>query len=227
MTKASFNSRRSVWSVRWVARPSTARATLRRRHREQPSAEIRVPERSFLTAWGSQGSGDGEFEVPGAIAITDAGLIYVADQRRQDIQIFDPDGRFIGKLGTAEQFKAPVGLAADSEGNIWVSDLVTNQVQKLSPEGTVLAIATPRDTEHRLRHPVGLAVDRAGRLYVADAAENEIEVFDAAGKALATWDGQDVSVFPFTGLTALAADSQGNLYVSDRESVRKVQIPPP
>lgn len=185
------------------------------------------PDRAFLTAWGSPGSGDGRFEVPGAIAISEDGLIYVADQRRQDVQIFSTGGKFLGVLGTEEQFKAPVGLAVDEVGNIWVSDQVLNQVQKLTPEGKVLAVTTPRNTDNRLRRPVGLAIDPDGRLFVADPAKNEIEMFDEMGNSLAAWNGKDVSVFPFEGLNALATDNDGNLYVSDRGTLRKVRIPPP
>jgi hypothetical protein len=45
----------------------------------------------FLTKWGSEGSGDGQFIESGAIAVDESGNVYVADARNYRVQKFAPD----------------------------------------------------------------------------------------------------------------------------------------
>ena len=49
--------------------------------------------------WGRLGSGPGEFNLPHAIQIDDAGVIYVADRENGRIEKFDPEGRYLGEIG--------------------------------------------------------------------------------------------------------------------------------
>ncbi len=44
----------------------------------------------FLTAWGSEGSGEGQFKEPQGIAVDSAGNVYVADTKNNRIQKFKP-----------------------------------------------------------------------------------------------------------------------------------------
>jgi len=43
---------------------------------------------AFLTAWGSQGSGDGQFQYPFGVATDGSGNVYVADEGNSRIQKF-------------------------------------------------------------------------------------------------------------------------------------------
>ena len=53
------------------------------------SAEV-----TFLNTWGSEGTGDGEFDDPLGIALSDTGQVYVADGENHRIQHFDADGNY-------------------------------------------------------------------------------------------------------------------------------------
>jgi len=46
---------------------------------------------TYLTQWGSQGSGDGQFYYPNSVAIDAAGNVYVSEQENNRIQKFAPD----------------------------------------------------------------------------------------------------------------------------------------
>ena len=54
---------------------------------------------TFVTKWGSQGTGDGEFTSPLGIAVDHSGFVYVADRDTHSIQKFTSDGTFVTKWG--------------------------------------------------------------------------------------------------------------------------------
>src|SRR2546426_10997859 len=44
----------------------------------------------YLTQWGSYGTGDGQFNYPGGVAVDASGNVYVADRYNYRIQVFAP-----------------------------------------------------------------------------------------------------------------------------------------
>lgn len=96
----------------------------------------------FLFQWGSQGSGPGQFQDMGDIAIDVNGNVFVSDPALHRVQEFGPDGSFLGFLegvGGA-QLNYPLGIAADGQGNIYVADYLDSAVLKYGPAATA---ATP------------------------------------------------------------------------------------
>ncbi len=55
---------------------------------------------NFITKWGSQGSGDGQFIQLNDVAVDSSGNVYVADYGNNRIQKFDSNGNFITKWGS-------------------------------------------------------------------------------------------------------------------------------
>ena len=90
----------------------------------------------FQSTFGSQGSGDGEFNKPNGIAVDGSGNIYVADMFNSRVQVFNSSGGFLsafGSFGSGNgQFSSPNGIAVDSGGNIYVADANNNRVQVFS-----------------------------------------------------------------------------------------------
>jgi tripartite motif-containing protein 71 len=82
---------------------------------------------NFITSWGSEGTGDGQFLQPEAVSVdSSSGNVFVADFEGNNIQKFDSDGNFItkwGSEGTAhDQFWLPHDIAIDSSDNAYVVD---------------------------------------------------------------------------------------------------------
>ena len=76
----------------------------------------------FITAWGSEGNGDGQLNNPYGITTDNAGRVYVADTRNNRIEMFDSNGHFIaqwGGFGTGDgQFSLPSDVAVDDAGHL-------------------------------------------------------------------------------------------------------------
>ena len=85
----------------------------------------------FVTNWGSQGSGDGQFDKPVSIAVDLSGNVYVADTGNSRIQKFNSNGTFITKWGP---IPVGIGIAVDSSGNVYVAEYNNNRILKFSPQ---------------------------------------------------------------------------------------------
>ena len=97
-------------------------------------------EGQYLSQWGGEGSGDGQFNLPWGIALDSQSNVYVADWRNDRIQKFDAEGRFLTSFGESGdgdgQFSRPSGVAVDPEGYIHVADSGNERVQILGPDGS-------------------------------------------------------------------------------------------
>jgi len=88
---------------------------------------------TFLSKWGSTGSGESQFDLPFRLAADASGKVYVAEFGNNRIQKFDSNGSFLGEwgsVGTGEaQFSGPQGVAVDASGNVYVGDTGNQRIQ--------------------------------------------------------------------------------------------------
>jgi DNA-binding beta-propeller fold protein YncE len=173
----------------------------------------------YIDQFSSFGEGDGQIIWPTSIAVDRDVNVYVSDERRQDVQMFDRDGNFIRRWGGQGsgpgQFNRPSGLAADSEGNVLVVDSLNNRIQKFAPNGQLmLSWGTAGTGPGQFNLPWGVAVDRQDRVYVADWRNGRVQQFDADGTHLANF-GDRAGEGRLDRPASLDVDSFGHLYVSD------------
>ena len=92
---------------------------------------------SFLTKWGREGNGPGQFKAPWGVTCDALGNVYVVDQGNHRIQKFDGNGTFLcawGNRGKTEgQLNFPSGVAVDKEGAVYVVDSGNHRVIKYIP----------------------------------------------------------------------------------------------
>jgi sugar lactone lactonase YvrE len=174
---------------------------------------------TFITSWGTFGSGDGQFDNPHGIAIDGSGNVYVADYGNDRIQKLSPDGTFLtafGLEGTGDsRIRQPIGVAVDGSGNVYVVEWGSYRVKKFGPDGTFITAWGSKGTgDGQFQIPLGIAADRSGNVYVAEQGDFErIQKFSSDGRFLTKWS---IDGCP----SDIAVDGSGNVYVTDECSDR-------
>jgi sugar lactone lactonase YvrE len=160
-----------------------------------------------------------------------------ADSPLDPILEFDPSGKFLKSFGKG-LFVSPHKISVDHEGNLWIADNGIKdgkgqQVFKFDENGKILltlgkaGVAGPGlDT---FDQPTEVAIAPNGDIFVADGHGEKptdnarIMKFDAHGKFLKTWGKKGTGISEFDCPHTLAFDSQGRLFVGDRQNNR-IQI---
>jgi hypothetical protein len=134
---------------------------------------------TFITAWGTAGSGPGELRAPNGLALDARGRVFVADGGNASIQIFDQDGRF---LDSWPQFGEATGIYIDSNGLLYAAgpgSSVSTECDSAECGGRGIRIGSVRDGTVTSFIPdsgapatgvggvVGVAVDGRGNVFGA------------------------------------------------------------
>jgi DNA-binding beta-propeller fold protein YncE len=185
----------------------------------------------FVASWGSQGSGDGQFDKPKGIAVDSSGFIYVADSNNHRIQKFTPDGTFVSKWGSRGtedgQFNQVDGVAADGDGFIYVADTRNHRVQKFSPDGAFVTKWGGYGQEDGLfDNPCGIAVSESGYVFVADNENHRIQRFSSDGAFLLKWGEYGTAAGQLRYPAGITVGSGGYVYVADsgNDRVQKFRV---
>ncbi|HEY4111881.1 IPT/TIG domain-containing protein [Puia sp.] len=192
------------------------------------------------------------FYNPYGVAVTSAGVVYVADANNYrvrkitaagDVSTLAGDGTpgFKEGAGNVAQFKNLEGVAVDAAENVYVADTYNSSIRKITPAGEVSTLAgngtygfqEGTGSAARFSFPRGLAVDGAGYVFVADGDNNRIrritpagEVVTLAGDGTAGFQDGSGPIAKFNHPSGVAADGHGNIYVADLINQRIRQISP-
>lgn len=128
----------------------------------------------------------------------------------------------------------PNGLAFDRNQNLYIADQSNNRVLKMSPDGKVSVFAGNGDagsgiygrpaTDVPILDPAGIAVDAQGNVYIAHpsahivtkvATNGILTRFAGTGEVGTGGDNVDALQAPLQTPVAVAADTQGNVYIAE------------
>jgi len=163
----------------------------------------------FERAWGSRGTGDGQFIYPQGIAINSLGHVYIADTNNGRVQIFDQNGKFLRKITGL----VPVGIAIDSQNRIYISSAGAG-VQVYDQNGNFIR-SWSGSGETQIRDAKGIAIDSQDRVYVSSAQDNQILVFDNVGNFIRKWGSFGSGIGQFSTSQGITIDSQNKIYIID------------
>src|SRR6202162_967495 len=77
----------------------------------------------LVTSWGMPGKAEGEFLQPHSSAFDDEGKLYVADRANKRIQIFTPEGEFLGQW---TGMGGPNDITHGQDGNFYIAEQEEN-----------------------------------------------------------------------------------------------------
>ena len=148
-----------------------------------------------VLSFGKEGSGDGMFNSPYGVAVSDGEEIVVADCVNHRVQVFDSNGTFLRSVGhkgeNAGELTCPVGVATNKDRNIFVADNGNNRVQIFSWEGRHLgSFGGQGSLDSQLSYPWGLSLDSTGNVIVADTGNKLIKIFTPDGRFVMKIGGQ-------------------------------------
>jgi sugar lactone lactonase YvrE len=188
---------------------------------------------AFVTKWGSDGSGDGQFRAPYDVAAGLGGTVYVTDfGSNHRVEKFSSDGAFLtkwGSLGSGDaQFTNPWGIATDSGGDVYVADTGNHCVKKFDSDGVFIGkIGEGGDGNGQFNGPVGVALDSSGNVYATDyngaQTINRVQKFAPIIGSYAyadQWGVTGTESGKFREPHDVAVDAAGNVYVSERANNR-------
>ena len=161
------------------------------------------------------------------LAVDDQDQVWFFKKGPDPVQVYTADGKFVRTWGK-DNFVNPHQLRIDHEGNIWVTDFGLHIVQKYTPEGKLLMTLGVRgekgQDETHFNMPTDMAITRSGDIFVTDGYGNRrIVHLDKNGKFIKAWGEYGSQPGQFILPHAIVVDSQGKLYVADRNSGR-IQI---
>lgn len=145
-----------------------------------------------------------KFNSPRAVAVDNAGNIWVADTDNHRIRKINSLGVVTtvagtgwfgysgdGGQATSAEFFYPLGVVVDISGNLYIADYGNHRVRKIGTSGVITTIAGTGSfgysgdggsaTSAELSNPVGITLDNLGNLYIADIFNHRIRKVDTSG----------------------------------------------
>jgi trimeric autotransporter adhesin len=135
---------------------------------------------------------------PSGVAVTTAGVIYIADTRASLIRVISggnistfaglpeaPGYNGDGGPATAAKLMSPEGVFVDAAGNVLIADTGNQRVREVSTNGTINTVmgggsggdgSSAIGANTMLANPYAVAVDASNNYYIADAANNRVRV---------------------------------------------------
>ncbi len=145
----------------------------------------------WVGAFGTRGSGEGQFDQPSGITFDSEDNLFVVDTGNHRIQKYTKDGQFLrqwGHQGSGDgELDMPWGIEIDSEGDVYLADWRNDRIQKFTADGQFLMkFGTTGKGEGEFNRPTDVAVDKEGLIYVADWDNDRVQVFDSQARFITT-----------------------------------------
>lgn len=152
----------------------------------------------------------------------DGGLVTAWQSNRDDIVVFDSNGKLVRTIpeaisGASGDSELAMRVAVDGAGFIYALGRFNNGVFKFGRDGKFMnRFGSDGDQPGQFRAPYSIAVDGYGRIYVGDM--KGIQVFDANGRYLALISSKGMAF-------GMAFNDKNQLFVIARDHVIKFAVP--
>ncbi|MFH0828573.1 MAG: 6-bladed beta-propeller [Candidatus Kerfeldbacteria bacterium] len=186
----------------------------------------------YLSQWGSNGTGDGQFIFADGIAVYGS-YAYVIDLYNR-VQKFTTDGTYIlkwgqeGPNGNAEgQFSGASGITVDGAGNVYVADMGNHRVQKFDASGVFITLWGSRGSatgQFNYCYDIQYSAFNS-LLYVSDQFNGRVQVFNVMGTFQYAWGSVGTGDAQFNIIFGIGIDPRnGNVFTVERNSANIVRV---
>ncbi len=179
---------------------------------------------NFISTFGSEGNGTGEFRGPMGVTVSDEGNIFVVDSWNNRIQVFEGNGTFIRTWGSKGfrdgELDSPRYIAIAPDGDVVVSELHNRRIQIFDQNGSfkhkwgaTAPFADAQGIYYAFNEYHTGSADRGGWKLCTD------------GQVVSTWDSDDeLDNYLFSWPDGVAVDRQGQIVITDLEDNRLISF---
>ena len=176
---------------------------------------------AVFTQFGAPGTGNGQFDIPTAIAVDSAGAVYVADSTitqagpsRVQKFAWDPEAGTSGEYVYVTQFSSKGyddgqtfgvhGIVVDPDGGVYVTDWYNCRVQKFTYDSgsetyqMALKWGTAGGGDGQFFKPMGIALHPNGDIYTTEEGTDRVQVFTYRTASLSLKAGWNMVSMPLT-----------------------------
>lgn len=192
---------------------------------KQPSAASTEYVYEFTSSWPRLPEGM-ELGDVASVGVDSRDRVYVFHRGPDPIIVFNRDGDFITTWGHGD-FLQPHGLSMGPDDSIYLTDIQRHTVRKFTLDGKVLmeiglpGKPSPFLSGQPLNRCTHTAIGPGGEIFVADGYGNGcVHKYSPDGVLLRSWGRTGSGPGEFNIVHNVVCDSNGWLYVADRENHR-------
>ena len=146
-------------------------------------------EEELLAEFATYGNAEENTVWPFGVAVGGNGNVYVTDEWRHTVSIFDSKGKFIRKWGKPGsrpgELKGPSGIVCTASGHVIVVDSGNDRLQTFTSDGELISQwGKSGSGEGEFNKPWGISLDKDGNIYVADWKNHRVQKLSPAGEFL-------------------------------------------
>ena len=176
-----------------------------------------ISQQSFISKFGSNGSGNGQFSSPRGICIDPEGKVFIADYSNHRVQVFETDGTFAYAItadpeNAESKFQNPWGLAFDPQGRLHIAAYTSKCITVYTPEGMFVesyGVGT-------LNNPAGIAIDEEGYIAISEySSSHRLWIYNPDHTQLV-----NTIQNKFSNPAGIACDSDGMFWIAEHGNGR-------
>jgi sugar lactone lactonase YvrE len=187
---------------------------------------------TFISAFGTTGSGIGQLNGPRGVASDGKGHVWVVDRANNRVEEFNESGEYLFRFGSTGagdgQFNNPFGITVTAAGNLWVADSGNARLQEFNSKGEFLQkFGTKTSTGSQgteFSEPTRLAAGPNGMLWVADTTGNRVAEFRESVVSESERFVRNAAGAPIVRPSGAAIDGAGNLWILEESANHLVEF---
>lgn len=144
-------------------------------------------------------------------------------------------------VATSASLNHPTGIALDTSGNLYIADNSNHRIRKIDALTKVITTIAGKDSagysgdgglavNAKLNSPCNIVIDKFGNIIFTDYGNSALRKINSmtgiittiSGKGLTYGNGGPAIDAKMNSPFGLAIDTAGNLYISDRSQIRKI-----